>query len=112
MATVTPGVSIGVIDSVILEAAEAEATRLGIDISAPAKNWLITKVRPRLDELFTSGELEGRREEIVANTATLIKYVFVHQLHSQKDATITLDLISDAFKRLCEFFENLIPFCP
>lgn len=101
----------GEVNSVVLGAADNEVERLGIKISSPARDFLLRRALPVLDELNLKGELEGARSEIERNTAILIKSVFEEELNQQRGREITIQHLNSIFEKICQKFPNLRPFC-
>jgi len=102
----------GQVNSIVLGAADNEVQRLGLTMSAPARNLLLTKSLPVLNELNDKGELEGARQEIESNTRTLINYVFEEELKGQRGGQITANHLNSIFAKFCEKFPDFRPFCP
>jgi hypothetical protein len=101
----------GEVDSVVLGAADNEVERLGIKMSSPARDFLLRRALPVLNELNRNGELESARREIENNTATLINFVFEEELNQRRGSEITVQDLRSVFDKICQKFPDLRPFC-
>jgi hypothetical protein len=101
----------GDVGSVVLAAAQRRARELGVTISQGAIDQILEKSLPTLTRLNEEGEIPERRAEIERNTASLVQYIFDHQLGGRR-GEITLDHTRTLFMSFCERFPDFIPFCP
>lgn len=112
MTTTAVILSPGEVDSIVLGAADNEVARLGLTMSAPARDLLLRRSLRVLNELNSKGELEGARPEIESNTRALINFVFEEELKGQRGSQITAQHLNSIFSKFCERFPDFRPFCP
>ena len=101
----------GDVGSVVLAAAQRRARELGVTISQGAIDQILEKSLPTLTRFHEEEETQEKRAEIEPNTASLVQYIFDHQLGGRM-GEITLEHTITLFMSFCERFPDFIPFCP
>jgi hypothetical protein len=91
--------------------AEAAARSHGLRLSAPAKDYLLTKSAKVLSELEEKGELKSRRAEIERNTAALIDHIVQNAKYGSIVNEITYGDLAAGLSLFCRLFPHSIPFC-
>ncbi|SRR5216684_5422164 len=101
----------GEVDSIVLGAVDNECRRLGLSISAPAKDWLLQRSLRTLNALNERGQLDSHRSVIESNTSALVQYTFKETLKEQQGVRITVQHLEISLSAFCEKFKDFIPFC-
>jgi hypothetical protein len=98
-------------DSIVLGAAENEARRHGLRLSAPAKDFLLARSVSSLDAIRASGQLNKKRTEIEDNTTKLIKYIVENAKPGSLVGEISYQDLVQGLSLFCRLFPHFIPFC-
>lgn len=100
------------VNSIVLGAAEKEASRLGFKIAPPALDLLLTRSLKTLNDANERGALEAIRSEVEHNTAQLIQYIVREQVDvRQANREITYQQMILGLSAFCELFPDFAPFC-
>ena len=98
-------------DSIVLGAAENAARSPGLQLAAPAKDYLLSRSERTLDAIRVKGELKSKRAEIERNTAELIKYIVDSAKPGSIVTEITYGDLLAGMSLFCRLFPHSIPFC-
>lgn len=97
--------------SMVLDAVQAKAKELHLNLSEGAKQMILQKALPNLEKLNQDGELEEEVGRVQHNSAEFIQILFDQQLHGRA-GEITIDHVSSLLSSFCQRFPDFIPFCP
>jgi hypothetical protein len=98
------------LDSIVLGAAEKAARNHGLTLSAPAKDFLLTKSVRSLNAI-KEDQIEEKRAEIERNTAQLIKYIVDNAEPGSLVGEISYQDLVHGLSLFCRLFPDFIPFC-
>ena len=99
------------VDSIVLGAAENAARSHGLTLSAPAKDFLLTKSVRSLDAIKGKDQIQEKRAEIERNTAQLIKYIVDNAEPGSLVGEISYQDMVQGVSLFCRLFPDFIPFC-
>jgi hypothetical protein len=99
------------INSIVLGVAENKARNMGVTIEPGAFDALLRKAKQKLDMAHEKGDLSERRDEIAGNTEKLIEHIIGENMKFDK-GELTAQMMTFSLKSICDYFEDLYPFCP
>lgn len=94
----------------VLDAVEAKARQLDLHVSDGAKELILQKALPYVNELNEAGELEEKVSTIQRNSAEFVQ-ILRDQMQIGGAGEITIDHVSSLLSSICQKFPDFIPFC-